>query len=126
MGEPAIHLSPEAALHDLRTLIASAPPGVRRLFGDFDDGDYERYGDAARRKADWCEAMAANRTSGTVDFSPMPEHNRAFFRDAAALLRVAIPSLPEHAPPDTRPSVEWVYSEAERTANRRGARRRRR
>lgn len=117
LAEP-IHLSPEAAIHDLRTLLASAP-SLRRAFEDFDDGDYERYQDAARTKADWCIARAV------VDDG----YDRELYLLAARLLRAAMPGLPAHAPPEAhgiRRTVDEDYSESVATADRAYARKKRR
>lgn len=114
---------PPAALAlrlELATLLASAPESVRNAWFDDDLGALFAGADVALQKAEWCEAWAQR--------FGLTERERKCFKEAAAILRRAIPMLPEHAPPEVSEirHVDEDYNESVRQADRRYARRRRR
>lgn len=107
-----IALSIDACVHDLQLLLYSAPESVKNAF--FDDDVAFRGRDVALRKAEWCDTQARGAS----------EYDARFYHDAALLLRIAAPSLPEHAPPEPRRMpVDEDYSRSVAAADRRYRRR---
>lgn len=105
-----------SAVQQLRTLLASAPQCVREAWFDFEEDPFASR-ETALDKAIWAEEMGGRF---------FPAMHRPLFRQYAALLRDAIPTLPEVAVSEIRQSVDQAYSESETVAYRRCARRRRR
>lgn len=119
MAEAAIMLDAAGCLHDLRLLLHSAPETVRIAFFEEPDECF-RGAERALQKAAWCEEWARRdwRTA----------HERESFEKAAALLRMAAPMLPGHAPPEVpeiRQGADIDYSRSVAKADRAYRRRRR-